>query len=308
MGIRTMFDHKYPITNLHEVDLTFMHEDIDRMISILEEWETIIDEIKAGIALYKDLEVRVQVLESEISTIKNELVQLRTNYIALNSDVKILKYDVDVIKNRINIIETTLEGLWTYIDNRIDYVIAKSYQDDLVIMNKLNQMKYQMQQQIDDLYALVEGIITEITNPWHGLDKMSIEENVKLIYSDLADKTPTATDYFKLGLTADDYSDYDLTALNYAKFGYDRLHLNYVFSPVYGFRQDISNVLTSIVDFLRGTLSASQYSALDLTADEYTALDLDAATYYSYQSNVGLVGLTGEGLTSSEYSQLGIIN
>ena len=71
MGIKSMFDHKYPITNLHELDLTFMHEDIDKMISILEEWEAIIDELKEGIALFKDLETRVLVLESDVKTLKS---------------------------------------------------------------------------------------------------------------------------------------------------------------------------------------------------------------------------------------------
>lgn len=284
MGIRDMFDHKYPIVNLHEVDLTFMHDDIDRMVAILVEWEKIIDELKAGIELFKDLETRVLVLEADVSSLKTELIQLRTNYIKLNSDVNLIKTNVDYLVSRVKILQTEIDGLKTYIDNRIDYVVAKSYQDDLIIMNKLNQAKNQLQYQIDDLYRLISSISTEISNPWHGLDKMSIEENNKLIYSDLADKVPIASDYVKLGLTADDYNIYDLTALDYAKFGYDRLHLDYVFSPAYGFRQEISNVLTSIINFIQGTLSADEYTALDMSADDYTALDISAAEYYSYSN------------------------
>ena len=284
MSIRNMFDHKYPVTNLHEIDLTFIHDDIDKMISILEEWEKIIDELKEGIALFKDLEQRVLVLENDVSALKTELIQLRSNYIKLNSDVKAMQSNVDYLLARVKILQTEIDGLKTYIDNRIDYVVAKSYQDDLVIMNKLNQAKAQLQSQIDELYRLIESISTEISNPWHGLDKMSIEENVRLIYSDLADKVPIASDYVKLGLTADDYNIYDLTALDYAKFGSDRLHLDYVFSPAYGFRQEISNVLTSIINFIQGTLSADEYAALDMSADDYTALDISAAEYYSYSN------------------------
>ena len=284
MGIRSMFDHKYPITNLHELDLTFMHEDIDKMISILKEWEAIIDELKEGIALFKDLEARVLVLESDVKTLKSEVIQLRSNYIVLTSDVNKLKYDVAGIAGQLKIVEIGLEGLHTYIDKRIDFVIAKSYQDDLVIMNKLNQAKAQLQSQIDELFRLISSISTKISNPWHGLDKLSIEENVRLIYSDLSDKTPTAWEYASLGLTADEYSAYDLTAKRYAVFGVDMLHVNWPFSPTYGFRQSTSNVLTSIVNFIKGTLSADEYAALDLTADDYTALDLTAADYYSYSN------------------------
>ena len=284
MGIRSMFDHKYPITNLHELDLTFMHEDIDKMIAILEEWEGIIDELKEGIALFKDLEGRVLVLEADVKTLKSEVIQLRSNYIALTSDVNNLKYDVAGIAGRLKIVEIGLEGLHTYIDKRIDFVIAKSYQDDLVIMNKLNQAKAQLQSQINELYRLISSISTEISNPWHGPDKLSIEENVRLIYSDLADETPTAWEYASLGLTADEYSAYGLTAKRYAEFGVDMLHVNWPFSPTYGFRQSTSNVITSIVNFIKGTLSADEYAALDLTADDYTALDLTAADYYSYSN------------------------
>lgn len=284
MGIRDMFDHKYPITNLHEIDLTFMHDDIDKMIEILESWEAIINELKGGIALFKDLEERVTVLESDVKSLKSDVIQLRSNYTYLNGEVNNIKYDLDAIKTRLRIVELTLQSIWTYIDDRINYVIEKSYRDDLIIMNKLNQAKLQLQQQIDDLYRLISTISTEITNEWHWGNKISIQKNNGLIYMDLADNTPTASDYQKLNLTAADYDDFMLTAREYAKYGYKMLHLDYVFSPTYGFKQEISNVLTSIINYIEGTLSANEYSALDFTADDYTALNLSASDYYSYSN------------------------
>ena len=284
MGIRNMFDHKYPITNLHEIDLTFMHDDIDKMIEILESWEAIINELKGGIALFKDLEQRVTVLESDVKSLKSDVIQLKSNYTYLTGEVNNIKGDLDAIKTRLRIVEITLQSVWAYIDSRIDYVIEKSYRDDLIIMNKLNQAKLQLQQQIDDLYRLISTISTEITNEWHWGNKISIQKNNGLIYMDLADNTPTASDYQKLNLTAADYDDYMLTAREYAKYGYNMLHLDFVFSLVYGFKQEISNVLTSIINYIEGTLSASEYASLSLTADDYTALNLSASDYYSYSS------------------------
>ena len=60
------------------------------------------------------------------------------------------------------------------------------------------------------------------------------------------------------------------------------LHLDFVFSPIYGFKQSTSNVLTSILNWIEGTLSADGYQGLNLSADDYTALNLTAADYYSY--------------------------
>lgn len=284
MGIRNMFDHKYPITNLHEIDLTFMHDDIDKMISILESWEAIIEELKEGVELFEDIKQKIIVLESDVNSLKSDVIQLKSNYTYLNGEVNNIKSDLDAIKTRLRIVEITLQSVWGYIDSRIDYVIEKSYRDDLIIMNKLNQAKLQLQQQIDDLYRLIGAISTEITNEWHWGNKISIQKNNGLIYMDLADNTPTASDYQKLNLTAADYDDFMLTAREYAKYGYKMLHLDFVFSPAYGFKQEISNVLTSIINYIEGTLSASEYTSLSLTADDYTALNLSASDYYSYSS------------------------
>ena len=278
MGIRNMFDHKYPITNLHELDLTFMHDDIDKMIAILEEWETYINEIREGIAKIDDLTARLDAAEADIKQLKIDVIRLKS----MQNDLDDLKYQVNIIDSRVKIIEKQLPGIINYIDDKFNYVIKKSYQDDLVIMNKLNQAKRQLQSEIDDLYAIVARIRTDLTNPWHWVEVFSPDDNNKLIYEDLADGCPTAEEYSKQNLTADEYDDFKLTAYEYARFGFKMLHIDHVFSPSYVFRQSIDNVLTSIINFIQGTLTASEYTALDLTADEYTALNLTADEYYSY--------------------------
>ena len=304
MGIRDMFDHKYPITNLHEIDLTFMHEDIDRMISILEGWEGIIEYLKEGIKTLDDLTARLNVAEADIRQLKIDVIRLKS----MKNDLDDLKYQVNIIDSRVKIIEKQLPGIINYIDDKFNYVIKKSYQDDLVIINKLNQAKRQLQSEIDDLYAIVARIRTDLTNPWHWGEVFSPDENNKLIYEDLADVCPTAEEYSKANLTADEYDDFKLTAYEYARFGFKMLHLDFVFSPSYGFRQSIDNVLTSIINYIKGTLTANEYTALDLTADEYTDLNLTASDYYSYNSNQGYIGLGGNGLTAIQYSQLDVLN
>ena len=282
MGIRDMFDHKYPITNLHELDLTFMHEDIDKMISILEEWETIIDVLKEAAENYNDILVRLTAAESDISTLKSNLSSLKLQVIKNANDIEALKANMSVLDSKITILETKLAAVYNYIDNSINVLASKMYQQDLIIMNKLNQAKADLQRQIDDLYAIIASIRTDLRNPWHWGKQFSPDENNTLIYQDLADGCPTAEEYARLNLTASEYDAYNLTAYEYARFGFKMLHLDFVFSPIYGFKQSTSNVLTSILNWIEGTLSADGYQGLNLTADEYTALNLSAADYYSY--------------------------
>lgn len=286
MGIRDMFDHKYPITNLHEIDLTFMHEDIDKMISILEEWEEIIDTLKEAAEKYDDILARLTAAESDISTLKGDIVNLQgeidTIETTYGKDITALKVAMDTLESKMTILETKLAAVYNYIDNSINILASKMYQQDLIIMNKLNQAKADLQRQIDDLYAIVDSIRTDLKNPWHCGKVFSPDENNKLIYQDLADGCPTAEEYARLNLTADEYDAFNLTAYEYARSGFKMLHLDFVFSPIYGFKQSTSNVLTSILNWTSGTLSADGYQSLNLTADEYTALNLSAADYYSY--------------------------
>ena len=283
MGIRDMFDHKYPITNLHEIDLTFMHEDIDKMISILEEWEEIIDTLKEAAEKYDDILIRLTAAESEINTLQSDLSSLKLQVISNANDIEALKANISVLDSKMTILETKIAAVYNYIDNSINVLASKMYQQDLIIMNKLNQAKADLQRQIDNLYAIVASIRTDLTNPWHWGEVFSPDENNKLIYQDLADGCPTAEEYARLNLTADEYDTFNLTAYEYARFGFRMLHLDFVFSPIYGFKQSTSNVLTSILNWISGTLSADGYTALNLTADDYTALNLTASDYYSYQ-------------------------
>lgn len=282
MGIRDMFDHKYPITNLHEIDLTFMHEDIDKMISILEEWEEIIDTLEEAAANYEVFQERLAAAESDISTIKSDLSALKLQVIKNADDIEALKANMSILDSKMTILETKIAAVYNYIDNSINALASRMYQQDLIIMNKLNQAKADLQRQIDDLYNIVASIRTDLSNPWHYGEVFSHDENNKLIYQDLADGCPTAEEYARLNLTADEYDTFILTAYEYARFGFKMLHLDFVFSPIYGFKQSTSNVLTSILNWIKGTLSADGYQGLNLTADEYTALNLTAADYYSY--------------------------
>lgn len=287
MSIRDMFDHKYPITNLHEIDLTFMHEDIDKMISILEEWEEIIDTLEEAAANYEVFQERLTAAESDISTLKGNIVNLQGEIDAIEGtygkDIAALKVAMDTLESKMTILETKIAAVYNYIDNSIDVLAKQMYQNDLIILNKLNQAKANLQNQINDLYSIVASIRTDLSNPWHYGKVFSPDENNKLIYMDLADNCPSVEEYASLNLTADEYDAFNLTAYEYARNGKKMLHLDFVFSPIYGFKQSVDNVLTSILNWIEGTLSADTYTALNLTADDYTALNLMASDYYSYQ-------------------------
>ena len=194
--------------------------------------------------------------------------------------------------------------------------ITFEFEEELKMLQlKVNQLKVNLQSQIDELREIVDKIDTMVVNPWHSnLGKVTQQKNVSLMYQDLADHVPTASEYCQESLTADEYSGIGLTAREYVNRGREKLHMLWVFSPSYGWRQEISNVLTSILDFVYDVYSATAYSELDLTADEYSALDLTADGYYLANYHGGGGGgdtrgfvkydAIGTGLTRREYEHL----
>ena len=102
MGIRDMFDHKYPITNLHEIDLTFMHDDIDKMISILESWESIIEELREGLNELDDI-------NSRVNTLENLTAGLNQAYL-----------DIAALKNQTRVNTSAIDAIRLELDNLVD--------------------------------------------------------------------------------------------------------------------------------------------------------------------------------------------
>lgn len=292
--------HEYPYQNMHELNLDWILNQLNEFRTQFNQWAETISELQEAVqdldwldTNMNDLLVRVPAIEKSL----NDLINLH------DTDVKYLKSKIDDLQNQINALD--INALKLYVDSRDNELMAdynkKIYENYIVTYELFNGLK----SRLEILAELVAQIDTKAFNPWpRVIRKESLQTNLNFAYSDLADSVPTAEEYAELGLSASDYNDYDLLARDYSLFGRIKLKMHYVFSPVYGFKQEINNVLTSIVNFVKGTMSADEFAALDLTADDYTALDITALDYYSYNNQLGYIALGGAGLTSAEYSTL----
>ena len=303
------FFHKYPYTNFHELNLDWILEKINEFDAKLKSWSEIVEELQSHLAEIDSFEERLEAVESSISDL-NEIRQHLTN---LDNDVANLdsKFtrEIENLNRTILNIDVQFDTLANAINNLKDYVDVRDAALQVDYNNKIYELEVKLrvafkmiEDEIDLLLQIINQIDTSAYNPWPRiLDKESIQKNINYAYEDLADNIPLAMEYQELGLTASEYAAYGLTAREYALRGSKRLHLDFVYSPVYGFKQNISNVLTSIVNFICGTFSATEYAALDLTADEYAALDLSSEQYFSFNTN-------GTGLTADEYAALSKLN
>ena len=296
----------------------YYRSDLREILKYMKEFEEKLDHFGEVIATFENA-------IKDIDSMKNAILALQVATSDLDEIRRVLKNnttDIDIIFRNLQTVDNKLTTLSSRINDLKLYVDTENYNLRLEIQFHV----IQLQEQIDELRRALMEIDTSFINPWHQeLGRVNLQDNVKMFYADLSDNIPTAEEYAGLGLTAAQYAAFELPAIEYCLRGRKHLHMDWVFSPVYGWRQEISNVLTSIVNDIKDSLTATEYAALDMTADEYAALDLTALDYFSFgQTNVyvtagqvqtmianALVGTifndnTNTGLTATEYSQLGV--
>ena len=285
---------EFPSADYYNSDLQQILKYVREMYETMKGYDEVIASLQEAIKdidSMKDAILALQVATSDLDVIRNNISTLFT--------------DVDTLSQRIDNIDVHFDSLQRQIDLLRLYVDSENHAQDI----RIEEYRITLQRQIDELRRLISDIDTDSVNPWHTeLGKVHLAKNFRLTYGDLADECPTAQEYAGLGLSANDYAELELPAIEYCTRGKKHLHMYWVYSPVYGWRQEISNVLTSIVDYIKGTISASDYSALDMTADEYASLDLTAENYFSYGTGSGYVTISpsNTGLTKLQYERLGI--
>lgn len=301
---------KYPYQNDEILNLDWVLSELSKFKEAYETLDEIIAELKEQLKELDDWENRIEALENLTSSMAATIPVIEKAIADLSNlqaaDVKYLKQLIDDLQNQINALD--ISALKAYVDSRDNELMAdynnKIYENYVVTYSLFNALK----ERVELLAKIIADLDTKAYNPWaRRLTKESLQQNLDYAYADLADLVPTAEEYASLGLSAEAYEDYEMLARDYCLRGKKILRLFYVYSPTFGFKQEINNVLTSIVNFVKGTMSADEYTALDIDADAYTALDISAAEYYSYNNSLGYIGTGGSGLSSTEYSSLQVL-
>ena len=278
MGIRSMFDHKYPITNLHEIDLTFMHDDIDKMIALLESWEDTIEELKKGLNTLNGIDARVTYLESLTSGLNkayNDIDALKRDNANINEQLRILKGDLE------NIITT-----WNILFN--EYVAATNsalkaektarIEGDFELDAKIYSLNYHMTQELGAIWAYLEQIIPNtIYNPGVG-KRLGFDANTRATYVHLRDRGLTIAELKQRHLSVEDIAD-KYECWKYACKGRDLFkYTRHMYSPVSGILQSFHQIYSDIIgrlynsatndDIIDSNMSVQDLIDLNLTCGE----------------------------------------
>lgn len=288
---------EFPYSSEYDSDLRSVLKEIRKVMDTLKTYDDVIAEVKGELAKISDLYTRVDSLEkatSDLNEIRQNISNLTQGLLDLSNkekaDIDILQREIDTVKYSIAQFENDIRDIYSYINYNLalrDRTIQKNYD---FLLKTISDLNVELTRQIDYIIWRLDHIDASVLNPWHTTEgRINQDKNAKYIYADLADGCLTAAQYASLGLTAEEYSKYKLTAIDYAKHSKEKLHYYWVYSPVYGWRQDINVVLTSILNACKNTMTAKRYSELNLTAEEYSELGLTAYDYYSYNpANAGI--------------------
>ena len=277
---------------------------INEVIDVFNSYEEIIKTLEQEVIDIEGLKTAVATLQERTDVIDNLVANLGAEDKNLQKQINELTELVNGVVSGYNEIVEYIDSKYNILSQRIDNLTFKVYADMYTYIHKLEA-------EIEALSEALAEIDTKLYNPWQRINrKESVQKNFDYAYADLSDLEPTASEYSELGLTANEYNEYELTAYEYSARGKEHLHMFWVFSPTYGFRQEISNVLTSIVNYVSNTLTADEYSLKDMSADDYVALDINAQEYYYWRGESTdkrvIFNPDGTGLTRSQYRHLDV--
>lgn len=288
---------EFPYSSEYDSDLRSVLKTIREVMATLKTYDEAIAELKQELANIQGLYDRVAALENataDLDEIRTKVSNLITDLEALTNkekaDVSNLQKQVDAIIYSITDIEKKIRDMYSYIDYNVANLERSIKKEVEYLMKAIAELDTKLSKQIEYILWRLDKIDTSVLNPWHSNHgRVDQDKNAKFIYFDLADNELTAEEYSRLGLTADSYSALGISAYDYARRGKQVLHYYWVYNPVKGWRQEVSNVLTAICNYCKDTLTATEYADLNMSADAYSNLRLTAKDYYEFNpAHVGL--------------------
>lgn len=289
MGIRDMFDHKYPITNLHEVDLTFMHEDIDKVIAILESWEETIHELEEDVKEFDNINSRLTSLEqltSGLAAAYNDIAALKANIRALNLEAEDLQLQIDQVKNSIQgLIDSWNEMFIAYGEATKALIRAEKaarIEGDFDLDAKIYTLRYQVQHDIAAIYAYLEQIIPNtIYNPGCG-KRLDFDANTRATYVHLRDRGITVGQLKQRHLTYGDIAN-KYRCWEYACKGRDLFkYTRYMYSPASGALESMHQIYSDIIGRLYNSSTNKDVADRELSVADLLDLELTNKEVLTY--------------------------
>lgn len=309
---------EFPNADYYDSDLRAILRYIREVNAYIKTWDEVVEEMKAAIAQMQGFDSRIANLESETADLQNrvdviepKLAQLRTSVEYIYTTLSEIDDWKQLTDAKLLILGNRIDRLRVYVDD-MDKAIMADYNNKFMLYNlKLNQMKSQLMALINGLIErfayVLEHLSSDVYNPISAT-RITFDDNNKDIYANLRYGGITEERFAELGLTEEQLQSLNLTQKDFAFNSVFFLKDFYMHSPCAGTRMSPFQVASDILCFLCGTMTESEFAALELTEEEFEALGLTEEQYLRYNSSRGgvVVDPNGSGLTESQYQHLNV--
>lgn len=282
----------YKILPLTYDDSLSYYEVLCKVYAKLNECIDVVNEITGDAGLVTDVETLKTQVAAMQSTLSTQLGLINDNADAIEalkplinantSAIDELKKQQSSLETLVNELNDFVTNINIYIDGKINSVDLKYQNEVRRIYNTFNTLIWELQQDVNQIMDWIRKFTGVDVYNYSACKRLDLDSNNTKLYIDL-ENAISAEEYCSLGLSADDYAKYDMTALAYMRDSKKLLHYDWVYMPVSGVRQDHSNALSEVANYLFGTATEDEYSGSGLDADAYAALDLTATGYLSWK-------------------------
>ena len=254
-----LFDHKYPITNLHELDLSWVIMKVKEIELTLNEWTGLIDELREGLEHLREVEEDINALDARVEALEVITADLNRVYAAIDAlaveDTKLWAELAGIKQSIINLeiaLRNEIENFRTYIDNKVTAERIARINGDYQLQVIIRDLDRQLSAQIDYInYRLDQLIPVDVYNRVAGV-RLNFDTNNFNIYEDLRDVGISNALLSEYGISNDHVASLHMNNRDYAINAFKRFKLYYMFSPVSGVRKSHSNALSEVLALLAG--------------------------------------------------------
>lgn len=296
--------NEFPWTKNYDSDLRQILHYVRSIEAYIKTWDDVVEELRELTKEIPELVESVDRLEPLVDKLKSDMTFVLKNLDEIDDWRQITDAKLVILATRVDSMKQYTDDIANEL--RIDYN-GKFY----LLGVKINQMKIQLLALINGLVERVEYILehlsSDVYNPIRA-QRMLFDDNNADIFANLRYGGITEERFAALGLTEQELQDIGLTQAEFAYGSVIWLKDYYMFTPASGIRMSPYNALSDVLTFLCGTMTESEFEALNLTEEEFEELNLTHAEYLYYTPNGDngrvVVNPLGNGLTEGQYQHL----
>lgn len=258
MKIYDIFAHKYPISNLHELDLSWLIELVDNLEATLVEWESIINELQEGLKSLDEINANIDTINAEIA----DLDDIRSELTTAVNDIENLKAAIERIDNDTDALYGLISSNFAILSERIDLSYERVH-NQLELLKQAHNIDIQvLKVDIDEKYNYLLDLINQVRpvdvyNRVAG-KRLSFDDNNFNIYEDLRYLGINNNTLYELS------SNNEVASLvhnnrDFALFMKLRMKKNYIYSPLSGRKVSHSNAISELAAITLGGISNADY-------------------------------------------------